>query len=130
MRLEDELGCFGMLGFGSGHAWGRANIKPDEKLNGTDGYCARECPQAARCLAAHRTKARLMFPRATKAFDDLMDKVPQDHAMMIWRVEHPETPLEPYALLMVMNAEDGFEVTKTGAPKDRGRLTLKYPRES
>ncbi len=130
MRLDEELKCFGLLGFGSGVMWGRANIRPDEKLNGFDGYCAKECPQATRCLAAHRTKTQLMYPKATKAFDKLMDTFNQAEASLIWRKEHPATPFEPYALQMIMNTEDGLEVAKTGAPKDRGRLTLKWPRQS
>ena len=128
MRLDEELGCFGLLGFGSGFVWGRANIKPNEKLNGSEGHCAKECPESMRGLEAHRSKVRLMFPLATKAFDDLMKKIPQAQATMIWRKAHPDTPFEPYALQMIANHEDGLEVAKTGKPKDRGRLTLKWPR--
>lgn len=127
MRLDQELRCFGLLGFGSGHAWGKANIRPDEKLDGRDGYCAKGCPEAARCLAAHRSKVQIMFPKAAKAFDALMEKVPQAHAMLLWRKAHPQTPIEPYAMQMIANSEDGLSVAQTGAVKPRGRLTLKYP---
>lgn len=128
MRLEDELGCLGLLGFGSGHAWGKANIKPEEKLDGRDGYCAKECPEMARCLRAHRAKTQLLYPLATREFDKLMKELNQARATQLWRAEHPQTPFEPYALQMIMNTEDGLAVAQTGKPKDRGRLTLSWPR--
>lgn len=129
MRLDEELKCFGLLGFGSGVVWGRARIKPDETLNGADGYCAKACPEASRCLLAHRSKTQLMYPKATKAFDDLMLAVGQAKAMFSWRMSHPQTPLEPYLMQMVANAEDGLAFVQTGAVKQRGRFTLKYPKE-
>lgn len=128
MELHDELKCFGLMGFGSGIVWGRANIKPGEKLNGMDGHCARECPEAQHCLMAHRAKAQMMFPKATLAFDKMMDRVGQLRAMTGWAKTHPQTPLEPYALLMVMNAEDGLAFQQTGKVKDRGDQTLRYPK--
>lgn len=128
MRLDEDLKCFGMLGFASGWAWGKANIRPDEKLNGTDGYCAKSCPEMKRCLNAHRSKCQLMYPKATKAFDAMMALTGQKVASQQWAKLHPQTPFEPYAVQMIANTEDGLEFATTGAVKDRGRLTLKYPR--
>lgn len=128
MRLEQELGCFGLLGFGSGVVWGRANIKPDEKLNGADGYCAKGCEVAARCLLAHRQKVQLLYPRATRHFDGLMKNIGQANAMRAWSKAHPQTPHEPYLLQIIMNIEDGVAVAQTGRPRERGRHTLGWPR--
>lgn len=128
MRLDEELRCFGMLGFASGYAWGKANIRPDEKLTGADGYCAKGCPEMKRCLNAHRAKCQIMFPKATRAFDKMMELTGQAAATAHWRKLHPQTPFEPYAVQMIANTEDGLAVAQTGKPKDRGRLTLKYPR--
>lgn len=127
MRLDEELKCFGLLGFGSGYAWGHANIKPGETISGSDGYCA-SCPEMKRCLNAHRAKCQIMFPRATKEFDRIMAEVGQFDASQMWRAAHPQTPIEPYAVQMIANTEDGLEVAKTGKPKDRGSLTLTWPR--
>lgn len=128
MRLDEELKCFGLLGFGSGVAWGRAKISPDEKLDGRDGHCAKECPEAARCLLAHRKRVQFMYPKAAKYFDGLMQRYTQAMATKVWREKNPSVPLEPYLMQMVMNAEDGIAVAQTGAPQQRGRLTLKWPR--
>ncbi len=128
MRLDEELGCFGMLGFASGYAWGKANIRPDEKLTGSDGYCAKSCPDMKRCLNAHRSKCQIMFPKATKAFDVMMGLVGQAVASKQWAKLYPQTPLEPYLVQMVANTEDGLSFAQIGKVKDRGRLTLKYPR--
>lgn len=117
-----------MLGFASGYAWGEANIRPDEKLNGTDGYCAKSCPEMKRCVNAHRAKTQLMFPKATQAFDSMMAIVGQPVATEQWRKLHPQTPFEPYAVQMIANTEDGLAVATTGKVKDRGSLTLRYPR--
>jgi hypothetical protein len=126
LKLHEELKCLGLLGFGSGYAWGHANIRPDEKLDGRDGYCAKECPEQSRCLNVHRNKVRLMFPKATKAFDEMLLKLPQGAATHLWRKQNPSVPFEPYALQMIANAEDGLAVAQTGKPKDRGRLTLQW----
>ncbi len=129
MRLEDELGCFGLYGFGSGHVWGRANVALTETLHGADSYCAKDCPQRSRCLTAHLRKCQFMFPRATQEFDQFCKKMGQRAASQAWQAAHPDVPLEPYALQMVANTEDGMSVAQTGAPKNRGRLTMIWPRK-
>ncbi len=128
MRIDEQLRCFGLLGFGSGFVWGKANIKSSETLNGEDSHCAKSCPEMKRCLNAHRAKCQIMFPKATKAFDKMMELTGQAVASKHWAKLHPQTPFEPYAVQMIANTEDGLQVAQTGRPKDRGRLTLRYPR--
>lgn len=128
-KLEDELKCVGLIGFGTGYAWGKANIRQDENLDSAQGYCAKECAQQARCFAAHVASCRLMFPRSTKEFDRLCaEEKDQAKATARWAAEHPRTPYEPYKTKLIMNLEDGLNVGRTGKPVERGSVTLRWPR--
>lgn len=130
MRLEEELSCRGLLGFGSGVVWGRAWITQEEKIDhGVDGYCARECQIKQACLYHHQKKVQLIFPLAAKAFDRMVRKLGQRLAAELWRQRNPGAPWEPYLLQMMANIEDGLETAKTGKPKDRGRLTLAWTKK-
>lgn len=126
MRLEEELRCEGLLGFGAGYVLGRANtpMTQVQTLPPSENYCASKCSVSAACLARHRTKCKLMFPNATKSFDAMVEKRGQLRATREWAGMHPQTPEEPYMLQMIADLQDGFEFAKTGRVRNRGRFTL------
>lgn len=138
-RLEDELKCEGVHGFGAGYALGKANTPPGHVMEGRDSYCASGCKITQACWMKHRTKVQIMFPNAAKKFDELCAKVGQRHAMYFWRAEaqiangktmgilQPISELDPYTMQMTANIQDGEAVAKTGAVKERGRFTLAWP---
>lgn len=124
--LEAELGCFGIHGFGSGVAWGRANVHPGEKLSGKDSYCATDCADKLRCWNSHMQKCRIKFPGSTLIFDKMVNGFGQWEAMRIWKKRNPQTPNDPYLTQMIANAEDGMLVGQGKEPKNRGSLTLTW----
>src|SRR5579872_1687175 len=138
MRLEDELRCDGLHGFGAGVVFGRANAPLETITEGRDSYCA-SCPISQQCWFKHRAKVQIMMPKAAKEFDAMCAKEGQFAAMLSWQkraqaankktrdILAPIPEMDPYTLQMVANMQDGFEFAKTGKVKERGRFTLNYP---
>lgn len=139
MRLEEELKCNGLMGFGTGYVLGQSNEKMSYKVNGKDSYCAWSCPLARECWNRHQVKVRLMMPRATKMIDAMCHKYGQEIAMHVWKANAEEInnryphmldklpEQDPYLLQMNANIQDGYSFAKIGKVVDRGGFTLKYP---
>jgi hypothetical protein len=124
--LEEQVGCFGYHGFGSGYAMEKWGVAPD--VNG-ELYCGRSSQRSA-CWDRHRARVRQLFPDLA----DLADEIAATHLgadyMKEWlrRTEQGSRNLvEPYTTVMMGNLEDGAGVASGGRPKYRAQGTLAWP---
>jgi hypothetical protein len=128
--LQDQLGCFGYFGFGSGiqlAALPRADDQRNQPL-----YC-NQCPNATECWQRHRTRVKVLLPDLTALADELAEKY-RGPAYIQKFAQMTNTPkdavAEPYLVVMMGNMEDGTRVANSGPPADRGPGTLTWPLES
>lgn len=130
MNLEDELGCEGYYGFGTGYVLGRAldgggaqALHHPENQN----YCAASCVRGAACWWRHKGRVVFLVPDLTALLEGLAHdpfnplKGPallEEYATRT-KQEWPRV-VEPYIMVMAGNVEDGMLCGGGGRPKERG----------
>lgn len=131
MNLEDELGCEGFYGFGSGYLIGRA-LKGggDQALYHPENqnYCGGTCARSAACWWRHKGRVVWLTPDLTALLEGLAHdplNPLQGPALIREYAERTKqdparSMVEPYVSVMGGNIEDGMACGAGGQPKDRG----------
>lgn len=114
MTIDDEFGCLGFFGFGTG-----VSIARDKG----SAYC-NGCPKRQACWEMHRARVREMFPDLAAKIDELGAQKDGNKKIMQFI---QSGGVEPYVNVMTGNMQDGAQVVATGKVKDRGPFTLDYP---
>lgn len=142
MTLEDELGCEGFYGFGSGYLMGRA-----QKAGGAqalhhpenENYCGGTCARSQACWWRHKGRVVFLSPDLTALLEGLSHDPLNPLAGPALIKEYAEQTrqtfphvVEPYVAVMAGNIEDGIACGAGGQPQDRGtfgRLSWPLKRE-
>jgi hypothetical protein len=114
MGLENELGCLGHFGFGTGYG----------TVKGYAGYC-NSCPRATVCWEEHKKICKQLFPALVEVFEEMAEKIQGPE--LVKRFQQLYDAVDPYTTRMVGNVEDGMLVASTGKPKYRDQATLPWP---
>jgi len=121
--LDEELGCEGYFGFGTGFALG-ARHAPMKDGESACNLCSRK----QGCWERHKARVREQVPDLVDHFKELVRQCGGDaaRAVVFYSAMVGGGP-DPYTLVAAGNAQDGALVGQGGKPKDRGPWTLPWP---
>lgn len=116
-RPEDELGCAGFFGFGSGWMVEKQGIPADRAW-----YC-NTCPTKSACWDAHRLRVQAFFPELTATFEEMAKALKGPALVKRWLDEFGKA--DPYTTVMLGNFQDGIAVGAGEQPANRGAYTIR-----
>lgn len=123
--LEDQLGCFGYYGFGSGFALSAYGPPNDTNLL----YCNR-CSQKETCWERHKQRCRELFPDLCKLVDRLAERY-QGQELLDKFCEETQQDIngfyEPYMIVFGSNTKDGANLACDLPFEDRKEASLIWP---
>lgn len=123
--IEEEFGCKGYFGLGSGIEMARDVPAPSFPGDEVPMYCNR-CPVSQECWDGHKARVEGIFP-------DLCDELKRlvelygDGARGAKMFSEKFGHVDPYISLLGSNVEDGQLIALGKPPQDRGKGTLVWP---